>query len=83
MAKPQTVLEAREALNQIGHWMKRSPHFFRPMDYVRLYAAWRECVTPEHVETLQAYMREWRLPDAEAEVQKATKPESCLRYHPH
>lgn len=71
MTKPP-ISEAHERLNQIRRWLKSHAHYFRPMDYVRLYAAWRECVMPEHVETLQAYMRAWKLPDEQVEAQKAT-----------
>ena len=82
MTKP-LISEAHERLNQIRRWLRNNPHCYTPTHLVLLRSAMEDIATPEHVETLQAYMREWRLPDAEAEVQKATKPESCLRYHPH
>ena len=75
MTKPP-ISEAHERLNQIRRWLKSHPHYFTPTHLVLLRAVLEDVATPEHVETLQAYMREWRLPDAEAEVQKATMQEA-------
>ena len=75
MTKPP-LSEAHERLNQIRRWLKNNPHCFRPTHLVILRSVMEDVATPEHVETLQAYMREWRLPDAEAEVQKATMQEA-------
>ena len=71
MTKPP-ISKAHERLNQIRRWLKSHAHYFRPTHLVLLRSVIEDVATPEHVETLQAYMREWRLPREEAEAQKAT-----------
>ena len=76
MTKPHTLRECRRRLNQIEHWLRRNPHFFRPTHLVLLRSVLEDAALPGHVETLQGYMREWMLSDAEAEAQKATTDEA-------
>jgi len=75
MTKPP-ISAAHERLNQIRRWLKNNPHHFRPTHLVLLWSVTGDIATPEHVETLQAYMREWKLPDEQAEAQKATMDEA-------
>lgn len=74
MTKPP-ISEAHEQLNQIRRWLKSHAHYFRPTHLVLLRSVIEDIATPEHVETLQGYLREWRLSPEQAEAQKATTDE--------
>ena len=69
MTKPP-INKVHERLNQIRRWLKSNPHYFRPTHLVLLRSVIEDVATPGHVETLQCYLKEWKLPDAEAEAQK-------------
>ena len=75
MTKPP-ISEAHERLNQIRRWLKSHPHYFTSTHLVLLRSVIEEIATPEHVGILQAYLREWKLPDEQAHAQKATMNEA-------
>ena len=74
MTRPP-ISEAHGRLNQIRRWLKSNAHYFRPTHLVLLRSVIEDVATPEHVGTLGAYMREWKLSGDEAEAQKATVEE--------
>ena len=74
MTKPP-ISAAHERLNQIRRWLKNNPHHFRPTHLVLLWSVTGDIATPEHVETLQSYLRGWQLPPEEAQRQKESTAE--------
>ncbi len=74
MTKPP-LSEAHERLNQIRRWLESHTRYYHATHQVLLRAVLEDVATPEHVDTLQAYMREWKLSDEQAMAQKATVEE--------
>ena len=65
MNRIETLRDSRLRLNQIEHWLKGNPHRFAPTHLVVLRSVMEDTATPFHVRTMEAYMREWMLPETQ------------------